>query len=172
MVVTMPGSRSRRGGGVTRDDDDAADAVEQVDRSVISVPLLERMRGAAPGDAAEADPWHHIVVDLNYAFPGGVDAAARKVRWMLATFTARAGSETDPAAAAAVRHTRGSQFLYALVPSRVIEAVTALDRQPPDAALWSELAAAGPFSIDRRHFDHRAIHRIWPDFETRPLRHA
>ncbi len=181
----MTGSQRARGGahppnegeGVTDEDGHGAAGTDRVDRSVISVPLLERLQ--TYGAAAGREPWLNVVVDLDYTFPGGVGAAARKVRWMLRACAALAGhgqladgGATERDAPAPLRIEEQDQFLFANVPASVVEAVAALDRAAPDDAAWDALQAVRPFAIARRRFTHRAVHRIWPDFVTRALRRA
>lgn len=178
----MSGPRGPRGappgGEPARDDDDeAAAGAERVDRSVISVPLLERLReGGAALETAVGEPWLRVVVDLDYTFPGGVGLAARKVTWMLRACTARtlgtATAGAAPVAPADLDIEVQGQFLFARAPDAAIREVAALDRAPPDDDAWRSWQAYRPFAMARKHFARRAIHRIWPDFETRALRRA
>lgn len=174
--MSEPGDPRRTAPGGELASDDEAAGVERVDRSVIAVPLLERLQ--AGEDAAEAigETWLRVVVDLDYTYPGGVRRAARKVEWMLRACTARTLGATTFAAAPVARadlglHVQG-QFLFARAPDGAIRAVAALDRAPPDDATWQAWQALRPFAMAREHFARRSIHRIWPDFETRALRHA
>ncbi len=85
---------------------------------------------------------YSVVIDLDYRYPYGLDAAAAKVNEYVEQI--KAGSRTKAVQAASPRV---SQYVFAWLTAASIRRLVALDRDDPPTA----------------------IVRIWPDFEIRPL---
>ena len=93
---------------------------------------------------------HKVVIDVNLRFPGGRDAAARRVRELVAQAVARPGAPSDTSEGVDAARTAGVvQYVIADLTLASIRELARLDRAPD-----------GPG---------RAIYRIWPDFPTRAL---
>jgi serine protease AprX len=103
--------------------------------SVIAAPLIALM---AQEKAATV---HSVVIDLNYRYPGGLKAAADRVRGY-----AEHRRSTKTAAVEAVSPLV-SQYVFAWLTAASIRRIVRLDRANPPSA----------------------IYRIWPDFEIGPL---
>jgi subtilisin family serine protease len=105
---------------------------------VLAAPL-------GPGDGP-----HKVVIDVNLRFPGGRDAAARRVRELVARAVARPGAAADTGEGVDTTRTAAVvQYVIADLSLASIRELARLDRAPD-----------GPG---------RAIYRIWPDFPTRAL---
>lgn len=129
-----------------------------LDRSVIAIPLLERME-RAPRET------HAVIFDVNLEFHEGQEAARRRVLACIAramlkgarrTAALRRLADLRPLAAeerrrhfGAARVRGGGQYVFAQLPARAIEAAVRED-------------AAG-------EAHERAIFRVWPDFELKVL---
>jgi subtilisin family serine protease len=111
----------------------------QLTRSVIAPPLQRLLA---------VDPAPRIVIDLNLAYEDGLGAARRRVAELVERAAERLGTEAPPPRPLS----ESSQYLAARLPSPVVREVARLDRE-----------AAGA------HPEHRAIHRMWPDFKVRAL---
>jgi serine protease AprX len=124
-------------------------------RSVIAVPLLERLRRpddeiTEPGAAAAPAEVHRVVIDLHLGYPQGRDAAARRVRDLVDQVV---GGQ-PPRAAEGLAEDRAqplAQYVVARLSGESIRELVRLDR---------DAGENGPGS---------AIYRIWPDFPVRPL---
>ena len=93
---------------------------------------------------------HKVVIDVNLRFPGGRDAASRRVRELVAQAVARPGASSDTSEGVDAARTAGVvQYVIADLTLASIRELARLDRAPD-----------GPG---------RAIYRIWPDFPTRAL---
>jgi serine protease AprX len=113
---------------------------ERLYRSVIAAPLLDRMH------AGDADV-QRVVIDLNFRYRHGRDAAATRVKHMIDDITAGAADE-------GVDEDRSHprlQYVVARLTSGSIERLAAQDRE------------AGPDG------EGGAIYRIWPDFPVQAL---
>jgi serine protease AprX len=104
--------------------------------SVIAIPLLERMR------QAKAATVHPVVIDLNYRYPQGLDAAAAAVGDYVEQAKARSRQR-----AREISGSRYAQYVFAWLTAASIRRVVQLDRDHPPPAIF----------------------RIWPDFETHAL---
>jgi serine protease AprX len=114
---------------------------EQLDRSVIAIPLLQQMKVTPETNAIS------VVIDLNLQFPrdrneSGLDAAARRVRRLLDDL-----AKDAPGLPSTLGPQRfGSRYLLAKLSPALIRRLVDADQQ----------AAGG----------RRAIFRVWPDFEV------
>ena len=91
-----------------------------------------------------------MVIDLDFDYRGGTDAAAERVRHLIDEAIAAVGS--DPAQGVVEERTRrGGQYVIAQLEPAVIRHVAETDREAGQGARGA-----------------RAIYRIWPDFKVRP----
>lgn len=107
--------------------------------SVIAMPLHQQM-AAGEGQA------HRVVIDLNFNYPDGVDAASGAVHEMLAQVTGRPAEECLDDRDAEI-----SQYVVAELTGDAIRDLARMDRE----------GAAGMAP--------NAIHRVWPDFEVHAM---
>jgi subtilisin family serine protease len=120
-------------------------------RSVIAVPLLDRLRGsgAEAGPVGEVDV-HQVVIDLHLGYPQGRQAAAEQVAGLVAEVIGtspaaeREGVVDAPGPALA-------QYVVARLSGDSIRELVRRDRAAAEAG------------------GHQAIYRVWPDFPVRPL---
>lgn len=128
--------------GPERAGDDAPRFEQRVlDSSIIAIPLLERMD-------REPEDRHHVIIDLSLLHPGGLAAARDRLHELLAEVTERAVDDLDEF----VDRRKGDytpQYAYARLTRDQVRALVVAD------------LAAGPRE--------RVVHRVWPDFEVRPL---
>lgn len=108
--------------------------------SVIAVPLLERMH------AGSETAVHRVVIDLNFDYPDGADAAAEAVRAMIQRLAGAASDE-------------GVDECDELISQYVVASLTAEDIRE-----LVRLDGTGTGGMPAR-----AIYRVWPDFEIRAL---
>jgi hypothetical protein len=178
----------RTSGGLPVDDDvrnaKSDDLTDSIDRSVIAVPLQEKMRqhptepdmltGRSPPDRID------VVIDLNYNFSVGVDGARKKVEWIVAyleflathTNSIGEGRPRGPALRTGTKRKASGQFVFATLTPREIRDLVAIDSAKADDASLVEVKKAFGKRLAKKFFDSRAIHRIWPDFEMRGLEGA
>ncbi len=124
-----------------------------LDRSLITAPLLERLREPEPGTENPRHPGPArvaVVIDLDFDYRGGVDAAAERVRQLIGEAIGDVGSDASQGVVEE-RTRHGGQYVIARLEPAVIRHVAEADRE-------TGRAAAG----------RRAIYRIWPDFKVRP----
>ena len=135
-------------GRVDADDDDLnPDAYDPriLDRSVISIPLLRRIRRALDTDQSRPIP---VVIDVNLNFPGGRPAATDRTLDLIETAVAEvgdAGVDQGPEPRA-----RGGPYVVARLQPAVIRRLAIIDRE----------AAAS---------EGQAVFHVWPDFVARAL---
>jgi serine protease AprX len=135
--------------GQRRASDDREHLRDLLDRSLITTPLLNTLDGPA-GDSAPAPAPFAVVIDLNFDFKGGTDAAAVRVRHLIAEAIEAVGS--GAAQGVVEERTRtGGQYVIARLEPAVIRRVAETDRK------------AG-----QRSTSGQASYRIWPDFKVRP----
>ena len=125
--------------------DDGLFRPEQLDRSVISVPLLQQLASRADDDPVS------VVFDLNLEYPrgdraSGLDAAGERV----VTLLEQLHTERPDLPFRVSRRPPGSQYLLAWLSPGIVRRVVMADLVTP---------------VDGR----RAIFHVWPDFEVRAL---
>jgi serine protease AprX len=127
---------------------------EVLDKTVISVPLLKILEGEKPPRGRAKPASHHVVIDLNLEHRHGRPAARDRALELIEEVVAEVGRDKTQG----VNHNKsrfGDQYLFARLEGGVIrELVRRDDRRDPGE----------PAGIA-----HRAVYRIWPDFEVRPL---
>lgn len=131
---------------------------DMVDRSLITVPLLERINDeSAPGEgdpAAEGAELIPVVIDLNFDYQGGIEAAAERVRALISeSITGKMRSDQG---VEETKTMRGAQYVVARLEPEVI-----LCRCPEGPRRWPQ-GGCGPGDLShlaglRRE---RAYHRI------------
>jgi serine protease AprX len=135
---------------------------EVLDKSVLSIPLLkvlnqERQQRA---DHPELPPrLHDVVIDLNLEYRDGRDAARQRAEQLIEAAVAESGGQ----AGQGVDHGKSrysDQYLFARLEGDVLRLVVERDGRAEPVETSGEPGAA----IGRR-----AIYRVWPDFEVRPL---
>ncbi|BBQ01241.1 peptidase S8 (plasmid) [Burkholderia sp. SFA1] len=136
-----------------------------LDRTAIALPLLDEM--IAEEKALEADPdlerkLYDVIIDLHLQFPGGRRNARVRVRNIVKQILKdkRADWSIDPAQQNIdqKKSNLSEQYLFARFDGRLIRELIRRD------------AAAGGQSITTESStSKRAIYRIWPDFDVRPL---
>ena len=114
-----------------------------LDKAVISVPLLEKLKDEQRKKGPDAAAPVPVIIDLNLMFPGGRQAARRRV---LAMVTTVVDGKTGQAVNRAKTRT-STQYVYALLDG---ESITELVKE------------------DGKGESH-AIYRIWPDFVVKAL---
>jgi len=133
---------------------------EDLDRTVIAIPLLKKLKEEQETGAGLRPELHKIIIDLNLEFPGGRQEARD---WVIAAadkVISRNGVNNNRAEQGinVVRSELTSQYLFARLLGDVIRALVSLDAQENGERL-SKDSASSP----------RAIYHIWPDFEIRAL---
>ena len=111
--------------------------------SVIAIPLLDRMQ------REKATSLIPVVIDLNYRYPSGLDAAAVAVRDCIDL--AKRQSRQRKREVAGDRY---AQYVFAWLTAASIRRVVSIDRD--------RAQVEGGTGVP-------AIYRIWPDFEVRSL---
>ncbi len=143
----QPGDRGDGGRDDADDNDLNPDAYDPriLDRSVISIPLLRRIRRALETGQARPIP---VIIDVNLYYPGGRAAATERALELIGAAMKAAGDEgveqgPEPEA-------RGGPYIVARLQPAVIRKLATLDRE-----------TAGTKD--------RAVYRVWPDFVARAL---
>jgi len=122
-----------------------------LDRTVIAIPLLEQIN--AERDAGGVRAVRHVIIDLNLAFEGGRAKALERVR-ILADHVLRdlhkVKSRQGLSSMMEGDEPADLQYVFAAIDGDVIREIVQRDQ--------SESLRT-----------HRAIYKIWPDFELKPL---
>jgi subtilisin family serine protease len=118
-------------------------------RSVIAGPLLEQMSAEGQPGVAETPPQViSVVIDLNFDYVDGREAAARRVQELISQAVAAEGSREVEQGR--VRARPGGQYVVTGLELPVIQKLVSLDAASPDPR-------------------GQAIFHIWPDFDVHPL---
>ena len=136
-AVTKP----ERGGGKGQDPLDRDPF--GLDKAVISVPLLEKLKDKQKQKGPDAAAPVPVIIDLNLMYPGGRQAARRRVFALVKTVVE---GKTGQAVNQAKTRT-STQYVYALLDG---ESITKLVKQDGEG-------------------ESHAIYRIWPDFVVKAL---
>jgi len=117
---------------------------EVMDRTVIAIPLLSKLKAEREGQKKKEV--YHVIIDLNLAYPGGRAGARAQTKTLLAqVLKGKSGQGIHEKKSAL-----SQQYLFGMLDGDAIEALARLDR-PAGAD------AAG------------AIYRIWEDFKVQAL---
>lgn len=166
---------SRRDGSRPRAGFDPCD----LDRSVIAIPLLERMGLEATGPPKAM----RVIFDVNFEYRGGRDEGRRRILELIA----RALGGGEPARLALERRgnrdrltpedldgifgkerrvRESGQYVFATLEHAVIIRVVRNDAEEASLAAGRHKGGkVGPADV----FRHRAIYRVWPDFDVKVL---
>jgi serine protease AprX len=129
---------------------------EALDKTVIAIPLLRRLRAEEQGE--RPPELHRVILDLNFSFPSGREAGRQRARALVDEAIQLVGTTSDQGVEDKSRYSQ--QYLFARLERLVIQELVRLDnaREP---RVRSDAPGSGTA--------HRTIHRIWPDFPVRPL---
>lgn len=125
---------------------------DNLDRSVIAIPLLERIEkdeAARRKDGKRSPEIFSVIIDLNLNFSGGRKEAQEKtMEWIQEAIGSAAALPVQQGVHRA-KTELSNQYVFAELEARVIQELVRRNQ----AAAWRE----------------RPIFRIWPDFEVMPL---
>lgn len=122
---------------------------EQLDKTVIAIPLLAKLRQErkkAEGDAAHTPIKWAVVIDINLEHRDGREGALDTARGLIHAAIASAGHDREGQAIHEAKSKRSQQYLFARLEGDVIREI-----------------------VQRNEKVGRPIFRIWPDFDIRPL---
>jgi subtilisin family serine protease len=130
---------------------------DKLDRSVIAIPLLEKIAAeekaaaAARRKKAERPPEiFPVIIDMNLRYAGGREAAKSITCTWIREAIERLATRPKAQGVHKAKTDLSNQYVFAVLEAQVIQEV---------ARLNSDAAVEGK----------GAIHRIWPDFEVGPL---
>jgi serine protease AprX len=126
---------------------------ETLDKTVIAIPLLRRLRDEEQGK--QKPERYHVVLDMNFSYRDGRDEGRKRAKQLVDQAIQSVGGGGDQGVDEQ-KSGYSQQYLFANLDREVIQTLVQLDneRRPEDP----------PGGIA-----HRAIYRIWPDFPVRPL---
>ena len=127
---------------------------ENLDRTVIAIPLLKDLK--QEDTAKKAPEAHDVIIDLNLEYPGGRDGASEWVRKTIAELLANP-PQGEPADQF-IKEERGvlsPQYVFACLRARIIRGLVTRDGKEHDR--------------DGSDFRKHAIYHIWPDFKIKAL---
>jgi subtilisin family serine protease len=148
-----------------------------LDRSVIAIPLLEKM------NAAEAEARIGVIFDVNLEYSGGLDEGRQRVLGYIASIVLKEPSralalerlkdtkrlshgEADKYFGSGLRVRQSVQFVFAkLTPSEIVAVVQTDAERARQIVKKPGVGTATPAEISL----HRAIFRVWPDFRIKAL---
>ncbi len=149
---------------------------ETLDRTVIAIPLLERIKQENPNAKgakrtwAAGRSWHvyPIIIDLNLEFPGGRVAAREQVKRLVHNVLQDLGIDLAEQGIHEIKSKLSHQYLFAQLEGRAIEELVRRDVAAHDAGITSD--SQGVTSDSQTQVSAgNAIYRIWPDFEIHGL---
>lgn len=131
-----------------------------LDRTVIAIPLLDRItrRNSGHGKNDEPEPWD-VIIDLNLLYPGGRVKARERVQSLVNEVIAQ-----DALPGQGIHKNKSAlshQYLFARLGAKAIQGLVRADGaegDPSDVKDVQAQATAG-----------HAIYRIWPDFPIERL---
>lgn len=135
---------------------------EVLDKSVLSIPLLKILNEEK--EQLEQDPnlqprVHDVVIDLNLEYGHGRAAARARAEELINEAIRDAGRDEHQA----IDHAKsqyGDQYVFARLEGDVLRLVAGRDARAEPVETTNDPSAPA---------SQRAIYRIWPDFEVRPL---
>ena len=151
---------------------------EILDRSVIAIPLLEKIR-------EDENEIRSVIIDLNLDYPGGRDAAKDWIVNNIQVAKANIGVSTDEQRVRK-KSELSKQYVFARLSGRVIRELVRLDVEhagvEAKAATRTEPSKTSAGKSRRQKkggkapvatnvagvYRFRAIYRIWPDFAIKP----
>ncbi|MEX2223950.1 MAG: S8 family peptidase [Candidatus Rokuibacteriota bacterium] len=157
---TGSGRRTRTGKETTGEgagSDAARDVFDPkiLDRTVIAIPLLNRItrKSSGHGSSDEPEPWD-VIIDLNLLYPGGRLAARQRVERLVAEAIGR-----EPLPGQGIHATKSRlshQYIFARLGARAIQGLVRADGAGSDRPDVKDVQAQMTVG--------HAIYRIWPDF--------
>ncbi len=105
-----------------------------------------------------------VMIDLNLEYPGG---RAKAREWVLAHIDdakKQANVHDDGQRAHTEKENEHSQYVFARLEGRVIQALVDLDLEHAKQQAEEQKITAGKSAVDAMKF--RAIYHVWPDFEV------
>jgi subtilisin family serine protease len=133
---------------------------ETLDKTVIAIPLLRRLREEEQG--RRPPERHHVVLDLNFGYREGRDAGRERAKQLVKAAVERVGTGGDQGVDEQ-KSSYSQQYLFAHLDRQAIQELVRLDNQPGPGDQPPRADASGSGTTNR------AIYRIWPDFRVRPL---
>ncbi len=130
---------------------------EILDKTVIAIPLLRWLRDEEQG--ARLPALYHVVLDLNFGYWQGRDAARERANGLVAQAVQRAGGDGDQGVDEE-KSSYSQQYLFAYLDRQAIQELVRLDNER-DPRVHGDIPGSGII--------YRSIYRIWPDFPVRPL---
>ncbi len=135
---------------------------EVLDKSVLSIPLLKILNEEK--EQLERDPGrepqaHAVVIDLNLEYSKGRSSARTRAEELILDAIRETGRD-EHQAIDHVKSRYGDQYLFARLEGEVLRLVVERDSRADPVETTDDPSAP---------VRQRAIYRIWPDFEVRPL---
>ena len=131
---------------------------DTLDRTVIAIPLLKKLKQLKAEDPDEKE-LVHVIIDLNLEYPGGRSQARERARTLVQEAVRRC--KGDPAREGVDQKSQVSdQYLFGQLSGPAIRELVRLDTGEPS---WV------PRGVKRASVARRSIYRIWEDFEIRAL---
>jgi subtilisin family serine protease len=162
---TGSGRRGRAGGNEAGEAAGRAAAREVfdpkiLDRTVIAIPLLDRITGKSSGrgTSVEPEPWD-VIIDLNLLYPGGRAAARQRVERLVAE--AISGDAFPGQGIHANKSGLSHQYIFARLGARAIQRLVRADGSGDERSDVKDVQAQATAG--------HAIYRIWPDFPIERL---
>jgi serine protease AprX len=124
---------------------------EVLDRTVIAIPLLERI---VAKDGPETI--HDVIIDLNLDYPGGRDGARSRIRELVQELLAQETAQRNAQGIDELKSRYSQQYLFGSLRGRLIQELVRRDGAPTATPPPADAPA-------------RAVYKIWPDFEVTRL---
>jgi serine protease AprX len=140
-----------------------------LDRSVIAIPLLEKIR-------KNENEVHAVIIDVNLDYPEGRDVARNWIREAIKNAIAIIAPVDENQGVREKKSDLSNQYIFARLSGRVIRELVRLDveraskeAETAKTARQPKKRARGTVRMDTTAAYHfRAIYRIWPDFQISP----
>jgi subtilisin family serine protease len=131
-----------------------------LDRTVIAIPLLDRItrKNSGGGEKDEPEPWD-VIIDLNLLYPGGRVEARKRVEFLVQRVTAQ--DELPDQGIHKNKSALSHQYLFARLGAKAIQALVREDGAGGDRDDVKDVQAETTAG--------NAIYRIWPDFAIERL---
>jgi subtilisin family serine protease len=127
---------------------------EVLDKTVIAIPLLEILKDEDEGRRPRQPL--PVIIDINLEYRDGPAAARQRVREEVSKAIAKVGTPGVPQGINEAKSGLSEQYLFGVLEAGVIRAIVREDHDRPTPR-------------GRGGASTRAIYRIWPDFQIKPL---